>query len=186
MKSAEQANATEQSRGVIGIEGHVGEQAHATGVYSVQCHDADGNLIWSQDFPNTVLTAGKNDALDKYLAGSSYTAAFYLGLISTSGYSAIVAGDTAASHAGWTESTAYSNSTRVAASFAAASSGSKALSSGAVFNVNGTDTIKGCFLATVSTKGGTTGVFYSAGLFTGGDQPVVSGNTLTVSYSAAL
>ena len=52
--------------------------------------------------------------------------------------------------------------------------------------INATDTIKGCFLISVSTKSGTTGVLYSAGLFTGGDQPVVSGNTLTVSYTGSV
>ena len=52
--------------------------------------------------------------------------------------------------------------------------------------MNASTTIKGCFLVSNSTKGGTTGTLYSAGLFTGGDQPVVSGNTLTVSYTASV
>ena len=52
--------------------------------------------------------------------------------------------------------------------------------------MNASETIKGCFLITNSTKGGTTGIIYSAGLFSGGDKPVQSGDTLSVSYSASL
>lgn len=141
---------------------------------------------WRDEHRNTVLTLGKNKLLDEGFAGSSYTAAWYVFLISSSGYSAISAADTAASHAGWTESTAYSESTRVAASWSAASSGSKALSAAASFSINGTDTIKGGGVWSNSTKGGTTGVIYSAGLFSGGDRAVVNTDTLNVSYAASL
>lgn len=169
----------------------VAEMAEARGRYTVECRDADGNLRWVDHFDNLVTTAGKNDALDKYLAGSSYTAAFYLGLISSVSYSAIAAGDTMASHAGWTEAgnanaPTYSQSTRPAASWSAASGGSKSLSSAASFSMSGAGTVKGCFLTTSSTKDGTTGVLYSAGLFSGGDKVVQNGDTLSVSYSASL
>ena len=63
---------------------------------------------------------------------------------------------------------------------------SKALSAGLVYTFTGSGTVKGCFLTTVNTKDGTTGTLYSAGLFTGGDQPVVNTNTLTVSYTASV
>lgn len=135
---------------------------------------------------NVVTTVGKNDALDKYLAGSSYTAAWYLGLIDNGSWSAVDATDTMASHSGWTENTGYSQSTRVAASWSSASAGSKALSSAASFSINADDTIKGCFLASNSTKSGTTGILYSAGTFTGGDKVVQNGDTLNVSYTASL
>lgn len=140
--------------------------------------------------PNTVLTAGKNNALDSFLAGSAYTAAFFMGLVSSVSFSAIVAGDTQASHAGWLEGGAtnaptYSGSRKTAA-WSAASAGSKALSAGLVFTFTGAGTVKGCFLTTNATVDGTTGTMYSAGLFTGGDQPVVATNTLTVTYTASL
>ena len=91
-----------------------------------------------------------------------------------------------ASHAGWAEDQNYSQGARPTASFAAAASGSKALSSAAVFTMNAGTTIKGCFLTSISTKGGTTGTLYSAGLFTGGDKVMQSGDTLNVSYTASL
>lgn len=185
--NTEKALAMSAASGSVGRGGDLSESACATGVYTVQCFDKDGNLKWSDHIKNVVTTVGKNDALDKYLSGSGYTAAWYLGLISNASYvSPPVAGDTAASHATWTEDQGYSQGTRPAASFASASGGSKALSSAAVFTMNANTTIKGCFLTTLSTKGGTTGILYSAGLFSGGDKVMQSGDTLNVSYSASL
>lgn len=141
---------------------------------------------WQDEFRNLVTTGGKNDALDKYFAGSGYTAAWYLLLIGSTGYSALNAADTMASHAGWTESVAYSNASRPTLAFAAASGGSKATSAAASFTINATDTIKGAATTTVNTKSGTTGILYSAGLFTGGDRAVANGDTLQVSGSWSL
>lgn len=163
------------------------EGAHATGRYTVECRDAQGNIRWSEDITNLVTTAGKNDALDKYLAGSAYTAAWYVGLIGATGYGAgPAAADTTASHAGWAEDQNYSQGTRPAAAWAAASAGSKSLSAASVFSISANTTIKGCFLVSNSAKGGTTGVLYSAGLFTAGDKVVQTGDTLNVSYTASL
>jgi hypothetical protein len=141
--------------------------------------------------PNVVTDVGARYLLDNGLAGSAFTAAFFLGLISSTSYSAVAAGDTMASHAGWleagaTNAPAYSESTRRTAAWSAASSRSKALSAGLVFTFTNSGTVKGPFLTTVSTKDGTTGTLYSAGLFSGGDQPVVNTNVLTVSYTATL
>ena len=163
------------------------EVAEAHGHYVVECRGADGLLKWRDEIENLVTTVGKNDALDKYLAGSGYTAAWYLGLIGSTSYTTGPAvGDTAALHAGWTESSSYSQATRPAAAWASAAAGSKALSAPATFTMNASETIKGCFLIANSTKGGTTGILYSAGLFSGGDKPVQSGDTLSVSYTASL
>lgn len=162
------------------------EQADAHGVYTVECIGADGQVRWTETIDNLVTTQGKNDALDKYLAGSAYTAAWYLGLIDSTGYTAVAAGNTAASHTGWTENTGYSQANRPTAAWAAASAGSKALSSAASFSISADATVKGCFLVSSNTKGGTAGILYSAGLFTGGDKVVQNGDTLNVSYTASL
>lgn len=148
--------------------------------FNVECR-RDGKRIWTEDFWNTVMTAGKNDLLDKYFAGSGYTAAWYFMLISSTGYSAIAAADTMASHAGWTEDVNYSNATRVAIAFAAASGGSKATSAGSAFNINGSTTIKGAAVTTGSAKSGTAGILYSAALFNSpGDRVVVLNDVLNV------
>jgi hypothetical protein len=141
---------------------------------------------WQTDFANLVTTVGGNNMLDNHLSGSAYTASWYIGLIGATSYTTGAAlTDTMASHTGWVEDVTYSNASRPTTAWSAAASKSKALSAGLVFNMNGTSTIKGCFL-TSNNKSGTTGVLFSAGLFTDGDQPVVNGNTLTVSYTATV
>lgn len=187
MDNGEKANAQAKEGAGIGKNSSITEQAQAHGRYVVECRDNDGNLKWSDEIENLVTTGGKNDALDKYLAGSAYTAAWYLGLISSTGYTTgAAAGDTMPSHGGWAEDLNYSESTRPAAAWSAAASGSKAMSSARTFSINATTTIKGCFLASNSTKGGTTGILYSAGLFSGGDKSVQNSDTLNVSYTASL
>jgi hypothetical protein len=184
---SEKANAIELPGGNIGRNAAISEEAHATGHYVVTCKDAEGKLKWIDTIENLVTTVGKDDALDQYLAGVGYTAAWYLGLISLTSYAAGVnVADTALSHAGWIEDVNYSNGARPTAAWSSAAAGSKALSSAAAFSINGTTTIKGCFLIANATKSGTSGILYSAGLFTGGDKAVGSGDTLNVSYTASL
>lgn len=141
--------------------------------------------------PNVVTDVGARFLLDNGLAGSAYTAAFFLGLIGAVSYTTgPAAADTMASHGGWTESgganaPAYSGARKTAA-WAAATGRSKSLSAALTFTFTSGGTAKGPFLTTVSTVDGTTGTLFSAGLFSGGDQPVVNTNTLSVSYTSTL
>jgi hypothetical protein len=167
------------------------EQAHAEGRYTVECRGADGTLKWVDVIDNLVTTDGKNFNLDTFLGGSAYTAAWYIGLIAATSYSAVAAGDTMASHAGWLEAgganaPAYSEGARQTPTFAAASAGAKGTSTPVVFTMTSSGTAKGCFLASSATKDGTTGRLYSAGLFSQGDKVLGAGDTLSVSYSASL
>ena len=150
--------------------------------YEIECVGPDGCVKWRDGFINLVVTAGLNDLLDKYLKGSSYTASHFVGLTGTA--PTFAAGDTMSSHGGWTESTAYSDSTRRTLTLGTVSSGSVDNSaSKAVFSINGTATIGGAFVTTNSTKGGTTGTLYGGGAFSGGDKSVTSGDTLNVTVT---
>lgn len=151
---------------------------------------------WDQLAPNVVTTVGGNLALDTYLAGSGYTVTGpFMGIIGAVSYVSVpVIGDTMASHATWTEGGTTNAPTytgpRKTITWNSASAKSKSPSSAPVFTFTGTGTAKGVFLvfgpSAVSTIDSTAGTLYSAGLFTGGDQAVVSTNTVTVTYAAGI
>ena len=168
------------------------EGARGGGVYFFECYDKDGNLKWKDEAKNLVVNVGLKDMNDKYFSGSTYTAAWYLGLITGPGAgTTISASDTMSSHVGWTENTSYSQSTRPACSFGAATTADPSVisnsSSVAVFSINGTATIAGAFLTSNNTKGGTTGILFSASDFQSpGDRAVVSGDTLNATYQFSL
>jgi hypothetical protein len=167
------------------------EKVKAGGVFTVQCFDKDGNLKWEAKEHNLVVNVGLKDMNDKYFSGSSYTAAWYLGLYGAASSNDPAAGDTMASHAGWTEITAYSQTTRPQCNFGAATTADPSVisntSSVAVFSMNGTATVGGAFLTSDNTKGGTTGVLFSASDFQApGDRAVVSGDVLNVTYTFSL
>ena len=149
--------------------------------YELVCFKPDGTVRWRETFKNLVTTAGKNDLLTQYGKGSGYTAAWFVGLISSVSFTTgPAAGDTSASHGGWTEDSTYSNATRPSLTLGTASGASIDNSaSKASFTINGTATIKGAFTITNNTKGGTTGTLYSAGTFAA-DRAVVNGDTLQV------
>jgi hypothetical protein len=150
--------------------------------YHVECFGPDGKLKWADEFDNLVVTEGLNDSLDKHLKGSSYTAAWYVGL--TAATPTFAAGNTMSSHAGWTEDVNYSNATRPALTLGTVSAGSVDNSaSKASYNINGSTTIGGAFVTSGSAKSGTVGTLYGGGAFSGGNRAVVSGDTLNVTVT---
>ena len=165
-------------------------KAKAGGVYKVVCHDADGNLKWEETTHNLVVNTGLQDMNTKYFSGSSYTAAWYLGLITGPGSgTTIAAGDTLATHAGWTEFTNYSGN-RKAVTFGTATTADPSVidnsASPSQFTITSSGgVVAGAFLCNVAT--GTSGILFSASDFQSpGDRTVVSGDTLTVTYTFSL
>lgn len=149
--------------------------------YVRECRDANGNLKWVDRQHNLVVTAGLNDSLNQHFKGSSYTAAWYVGMTTASNTFALA--DTMASHAGWTESTVYSNATRPALTLGTVAAGSvDNTASKAVFNINSSGTVGGAFLVTDSTKGGATGTLYGGAAF-GANRTVASGDTITITVT---
>lgn len=167
------------------------ENAKATGRFDIRCFDKDGNLKWEDSNHNLVVNVGL-----QYLAGSALTStaqitSWYIGLYGAASSNNPASSDTASSHAGWTENTTYSNATRPAATFAAATNANPSVvtnsASVAVFNINGSTTIGGAFLISNSTKGGTTGTLFSAADFQSpGDRSVVSGDVIQVTYTLSV
>ena len=171
--------------------GSAAESASAKGVYKIQCHDKDGNLKWEDAAPNLVVNGGLQDMNAKYFTGSAYTAAWYIGIYGAAASNNPAASDTMSSHAGWTEVTAYSQATRPACTFGTPTTANPSVAtnsaSPATFSINATTTVGGAFLTSNNTKGGTTGTLYSAADFSSpGDRSVVSGDTLSVTYTLSL
>ncbi len=187
----EKTKATDTVSSGLTCNTKAGEAAQATGVFEIKCHDKDGNLKWEAQSKNLVVNVGL-----QYMAGSALTSVsqittWYLGLYGAGASNTPAAGDTMASHAGWTEVTAYSNANRVTATLVTATTANPSVvtntASPAVFNINGTTTVGGAFLTSENTKGGTTGTLFSAADFgSPGDRSVVNSDTLSVTYTFSL
>lgn len=127
----------------------------------------DGRLYDEWSWYNLVPTVGLNQLLDVTLGASTQNTAWYIGLIEGAAVTpTLAAGDTLASHAGWTENTNYTGNRKTWTKNAVASAGSITNSSApGEFTIgSGGATIEGAFLCSASS--GTTGVLYAAGTFT--------------------
>ena len=171
----------------VGVEGH----------YIVECRDKDGNLKWSESFPNLVNAVGKELMLNTLLrtSGTYTTVGPFLGLISGSSPT-FAAADTLASKS-WTEFTNYTvggSAVRGTAVFSASSSTGSSPSnvttcaaSAITYTITGGGgTVGGCFLVTgtgaVNTQNNTSGTLYSAGAFSSA-KVTTAGDTISVTYS---
>lgn len=147
-------------------------------VFEVECRAADGSLRWRETVRNVVTTAGKTDIVDKYLKGSTYTAAWFLIL---AGAGSKAAGDTLASHAGWSEVTPYAGN-RPAITWGTTSAGSNT-STAVSISINASATVAGAGACTVNT--GTSGVLYNVSDFSA-SRSVVDGDTLNVTVTLSV
>lgn len=189
--SIEKAKALDTAAGGLIASPGAGDVAKATGKYVVECFDKDGKLKWVAETPNLVVNVGL-----QYMAGTALTTtaqitSWYIGLYGSGATNSPAAGNTMGSHGTWTEVTDYSESTRPAATFAAATNANPSVVTNtlnkAVFTINGTTTVGGAFLTSDNTKAGTTGTLFSAADFQSpGDRSVVSGDILNVTYTFSL
>ena len=167
------------------------EGLKATGKFLIECYDKDGKLKWTDESKNLVVNVGL-----QYMAGTALTTtaqitSWYLGLYGAAASNNPAAGDTMSSHAGWTEVTDYTEATRPAATFVAATTANPSVvtnsASKAQFTMNATVTVGGAFLTSNNTKGGTSGTLFSAKDFSSpGDRNVVSGDVVLVTYTFSL
>jgi hypothetical protein len=177
-----QANVTIPEK--MGVEGH----------YHVVCRDKDGNLKWTDEFPNLVMAVGKQLMFDSLLRTAVTVVGPFLGLLK-SGYTAAAADTMSITTANeFTAYTVSSSAVRGTAVFTAASSSgttpSNVTTSAAAaitYTITGAGgTVAGCFLAlgsgAVSTQLSTAGTLYSAGNFATA-KAVTAGDTVAVTYS---
>ena len=180
-------NAGASANETVGIEG----------VYHVECRDKDGNLKWTEDFPNLVNEGGKELMLNTLLrtSGTYTTVGPYLGLISGASPT-FAAADTLLTKS-WTEFTNYTvggSAVRGTATFSASSSTgttptnvTTCTAAAITYTITGAGgTVSGCFLVTgpsaSSTQSSTSGVLYSAGAFATA-KITTAGDTVAVTYS---
>jgi len=164
------------------------EEMLAKGVYYNQCFDPNGKLKWECEAKNIITYSGKNGLLQTYMSGSSYTAAWYMSLI-TAGTAT-----TASTYASptVTEVTSSIIAARLAVSWGTAASGSLSATTTS-FSIIGSATITGNMLVTggsgVTTVGNTSatgGILFSSAAFSGGSKTVSNGDSLNVTYSLSV
>lgn len=154
--------------------------------YTVECF-GPGTIFgfthvrkWADKFDNLVTTEGRNKYLDATLKTGLTSPAWYVGL---KGTGTVVAGDTLASHSGWSEITPYTGN-RPAWTSGTISSGSVDNSaSKASFSINATVDVYGAMLASVNS--GTSGTLLGAGDFSA-MKSVSSGDTLQVTITCSI
>ena len=187
----DKAKSTDNVTAQMSAGGGLKDRVKAGGMFRIQCRDREGNIKWEEQSHNLVVNEGLQDMNTKYFTGSGYTATWYLGLYGAASTNNPSAGDTMLSHGGWTEVTAYSQATRPQAVFGTATTADPSVisnsASPAVYSINGTTVVGRAFLTSNNTKGGTTGTLFSAVDFSApGDRSVVSGDTITLTYTFSL
>jgi hypothetical protein len=145
--------------------------------WKFEAFNSDGNPLWVENVPNTVVDAGINDLLDKYFKGSTYTAAWYIGLKNTG---TVDPGDTLASHSGWTENTSYTGNRQALTLGTVSGKSVNNSANKGVFPINGTTTIYGGFICNAQT--GTSGILYFAADFSA-PRSLGNGDTLNVTIT---
>jgi hypothetical protein len=147
------ARSTDKVSGAIERFSGFGEGAAGGGTFTFEARDKDGNIKWTAEAKNLTTNQGRQDMNAKYFLGSSYTAAWFIGLVNNTPTPSYAVADTMASHAGWVETTDYSGTDRATATFGTATTAdpsviSNSVASGgtvATFGITGTVTIDGAF-----------------------------------------
>lgn len=156
------------------------------GFFDVECYNPDGSLAWTERVENGATTVGLNHILATEFAGGTQATTWYLGLISHTGFSAVAAADTMASHGGWTEHQDYNEATRPAWTPGSVSGGSITSSSTTNFtNTTANNQVDGVFLVSESTKGGSSGTLWATGLFAS-TRTLAAGQVLKINYTTTL
>ena len=177
--------ASDKFSAVMSTNGGGNDMVQGGGVFTVTCRDAEGNLKWEENFHNLVPSVGLQYMNNSFFVATGYTTTLFFGLINDAGPNVFAAGNTLATHAGWTENTSYSGD-RKAATFTSAGNTTPSITSGTapVFTMtSGASTIAGALVCNVAS--GTSGILFAVGNF-GSAKSVTTGDTLSVTYQFSL
>jgi hypothetical protein len=143
-----------------------------------------GRVLRTLRARNSATDPALTDLINTYFLSGSQYPNWYFGVISSTGFTGLSSADTMSSHPGWSEVTAYTGAQRLAWAPLLVTGRSVQNSLPAILTMNGNVTMKGLFIASDNTKGGTAGLLWASGLFTG-DQQVVSQQVAKLTYSLA-
>lgn len=136
----------------------------------------DGHLLFEDWMDNLIVNEGLNHALGVALTRETQTATWHL--LITSGAPTVAAADTMGSHSGWDEYTGISDTERPVWAGSRDATAQATNPTAAQVTFNATGTVGGAGLVSQNSLGGSGGVLYAAGAFTGGNKTLNSGDTL--------
>ena len=146
-------------------------------IYEIECIGPTGNLKWRESGKNLVVNEGLNHSL-AIITVTAHVAAWHVGLTATA--AVFAAGDTLASHTGWTEITPYTGDRKTYVPGAISSQSVDNSSNKASFAVTtAATTVGGAFLCSVST--GTAGILYGGATIAA--RAIANGDTVNVTIT---
>ena len=148
------------------------------GYFIVECVGPDGQVKWVERADNLITNVGLDHILDVVLGAATQVDPWYVGLKNAG---TIAAGDTLASHAGWTENSNYTGNRQAYVEDASSGQSVTNTAGKAAFPIDtDTQTIAGAFLCSVATT--TTGTLLCAADFASA-KAADDGDTLNVTYT---
>ncbi len=138
------------------------------GWFELTCRSPAGKQKWRVTISNGVTTQGCNGILETAFRGQAPTL-YYVGVISQSGYTGVLAADTHAAHGGWNEWTNYVGN-RPTWIPGPATGGIMSTPGPFSWVMNAGGSIRGAFLASLVTKGSVspTGLLYCTAVMPAG------------------
>lgn len=144
-------------------------------------HFRDETLLDTYEFPNGIVDVGLNYILDVMFNSGTQLTSWFMGLISNGSFTGLANGDTMSSHGGWFEFSDYDGQRP---SWDPDNAAGRAISNPTTvdFDIEDTGTIRGMFITSNNSKGGSTGILWSTAAF-GTTIPVQNGDVLKVTYT---
>lgn len=148
------------------------------GVWEFVCRDKHGRIKWVERARNLITDQGINHALNVVFDEETPVTEWYI-LLKNAG--TVAAGDTLASHTGWTENTNCGSRQAYVVAQSTAKSITNSASKASFTATADDQTIAGGGLCSVAS--GTSGILFSAVDFSGGAKALDTGDKIEVTYT---